>query len=90
MSKKGGEASTSGERGMEMVSPAPSLMLSKINYRVWAMLIKAFLDSHELWQAIVGENIPKKKDRLALSTIFRVVLEETMLILDTKKMTKEN
>ncbi|CAA6675543.1 unnamed protein product [Spirodela intermedia] len=73
-----------------MVSLAPSLMLSKTNYHVWAMWMEVFPDSHELWQTIVGENVPKKKDHLALSTIFGAVLEEMMSILDTKKTAKEN
>ncbi|CAA6675789.1 unnamed protein product [Spirodela intermedia] len=73
MAKKGGEMSTSSERGVEMVSPAPSLMLSKTNYRVWAMRMEVFLDSHELWQAIVSENVLKKKDHLTLSVIFEAV-----------------
>ncbi|CAA7391572.1 unnamed protein product [Spirodela intermedia] len=56
MTKKGGEASTSGGRGGELVSSTPSLKLSKMNYLVWAMNMKVYLDSHDLWQVIVGEN----------------------------------
>ncbi|CAA6663015.1 unnamed protein product [Spirodela intermedia] len=68
-----------------MVSLAPSLKLSKANYRIWAMDMEIYLDSHDLWQAIVKENVPKKKDRLALLAIFSAILEEMMTMLDAKK-----
>lgn len=73
-----------------MISHASSLMLSKMNYCVWVMWMEVFLDSHELWQTIEGENLPKKKDHMALSTIFKAILKEMMSILDTKKMGNEN
>ena len=74
----------------ELSTSAPSLKLSKTNYRVWSMAMEVYLDSHDLWQAIVGENVAKKKDRLALSAIISAVPEEQLVILDAKKTTKEN
>ncbi|CAA6672398.1 unnamed protein product [Spirodela intermedia] len=56
MTKKAGETSTPGERGGEMVAPAPSLKLSKTNYCIWSLRMEVYLDSHDLWQAIVEEN----------------------------------
>ena len=53
----------------EMGVATPSLKLSKTNYRVWSMTMEVYLDSHDLWQTIVGENPTKKKDRQALSKI---------------------
>ncbi|CAA6656116.1 unnamed protein product [Spirodela intermedia] len=88
MTKKGGEASTSGGRGGELVSSTPSLKLSKMNYLVWAMNMKVYLDSHDLWQVIVGEN--QEEDRLALLAIFSAILKEMMTVLDAKKTSKEN
>ena len=74
----------------ELSTSAPSLKLSKTNYRVWSMAMEVYLDSHDLWQAIVRENVAKKKDRLALSTIISAVPEEQLVILDAKKTAKEN
>ncbi|XP_078440859.1 uncharacterized protein LOC144710892 [Wolffia australiana] len=50
MAEKTGKMSTSGERGGEMAVPTPSLKLSKTNYRVCAMSMEVYLDSHNLWQ----------------------------------------
>ena len=74
----------------EMGSPTPSLKLSKTNYRVWSRSIEVYLDSHGLWQTIVGENPTKKKDRQALFEIMSGVLEELLGILYAKKTVKEN
>ena len=74
----------------EMAAPTPTLKLMKTNYRVWSMTMEVYLDSHDLWQAIIGENISKKKDCLALSTIISAVLEDILMILDAKKTAKAN
>ena len=74
----------------EMAAPAPTLKLLKTNYRVWSMTMEVYLESHDLWLAITGENILKKKDRLALSAIISAVLEDILMILDAKKTAKEN
>ena len=74
----------------EVGAATPSLKLSKTNYRVWSMTMEVYLDSHDLWQTIVGENPTKKKDRQALSAIMCGVPEELLGILDTKKIAKEN
>ena len=62
----------------EMEAGTPSLKLSKMNYRVWSMTIEVYLDSHDLWQTIVGENPMKKKERQALSAIMSGVPEELL------------
>ena len=64
--------------------------LSKTNYRVWSMTMDVYLDSHDMWQTIVGENPTKKKDRQALSAIMSGVPEDLLGILDAKKTAKEN
>ena len=74
----------------EIVVSAPTLKLSKTNYWVWSMTMEVYLESHDLWLAITGENVPKKKDRLALSSIISAVPEDILMILDTKKTAKEN
>ena len=74
----------------EMGALTPSLKLSKTNYRVWLMTMEVYLDSHDLWQTIVGENPTKKKDRQALSAIMSGVPQDLLGILDTKKTAKEN
>lgn len=85
-----GETSTSNECGGEMAVMAPSLKLSKTDYRVWSMSMEVYHDSHDLWQAIASEDVSKKKDWLVLSAIISVVLEDLLIILDTKKTVKEN
>lgn len=90
MVKKGWETSTSNERGVEMVLLASSLMLSKTNYCIWTMQMEVCLDSHNLWQAIVGDNVPKKKDHMVLLAILGAIPEEIMTIFDVKKIVKEN
>ena len=74
----------------EMEASTPSLKLSKTNYRVWSMTMEVYLDSHDLWQTIVGENLTTKKDRQALSTIMSGVPEDLLGILDANKTAKEN
>ena len=54
------------------------------------MTMEVYLDSHDLWQTIVGENPTKKKDRQVLSAIISGVREDLLGILDAKKTTKEN
>ena len=66
----------------EMGSSTPSLNLSKMNYHVWSMTMEVYLDSHDLWQTIVGENPTKNKDREVLSAIMSGVPEELLGILD--------
>ena len=73
----------------EVGAATPSLKLSKTNYRVWSMTMEVYLDSHDLWQTIVGENPTKKKDRQALSAIMSGVPEELLGILDARKTVKE-
>ena len=55
-----------------------------------SMTMEVYLDSHNLWQTIIGENASKKKDRQALSVIISCVLEDLLGILDAKKTSKEN
>ena len=75
---------------VEMGALASSLKPSKMNYCVGSTTMEVYLGSHDLWQAIVGENASKKKDRQALLEIISGVLEDLMGILDVKKIVKEN
>ena len=54
------------------------------------MTMEVYLDSHDLWQTIVGENLTKKKDRQSLSAIMSGVPEDLLGILDVKKTAKKN
>ncbi|XP_078437030.1 uncharacterized protein LOC144707688 [Wolffia australiana] len=84
-------AKKAGDCGMEMVvSAATPLMLSKTNYRVWAMRMEVLLESHDLWSVMVDNDVPKKKERMTLSVILSVVPEDVMVMLDAKKTAKEN
>ena len=74
----------------EMGASTPSLKLSKTNYHIWSMTMEVYLDSHDLWQTIVGENPTKKKDHQALSAIISGVPQDLLGILDVKKTAKEN
>ena len=74
----------------EMGAATLSLKLLKMNYRVWSMTMEVYLDSHDLWQTIIGENPTKKKDRQALLAIMSGVPEELLDILDAKRTAKEN
>ena len=78
--------SSDGEMGVS----TPSLKLSKTNYHVWSMTMEIYLDSHDFWQTIVGENPTKKKDQQALSRIIGGVPEDLLGILKAKKSAKEN
>ncbi|XP_078438351.1 uncharacterized protein LOC144708789 [Wolffia australiana] len=86
MARKNGESSSGGEFSVSL----PTLKLTRTNYRIWSMSMEVYLDSHDLWQAVVGENVTKKKDRMALSAIMSVVSEEQLLLLDAKKSAREN
>ena len=72
----------------EMGSSMPSLKMSNMNYHVWSMTMEVYLDSHDLWQTIIGENPTKKKDRQALSAIIGGVPKDLLGILDVKKTAK--
>ena len=70
--------------------PMPFLKLLKTNYRIWSMSMEVHLDSCDLWQTIIGENVTKKNDCMALSAIISGIPEDMLGILDAKKTTKEN
>ena len=40
------------------------LMLTRTNYRLWAMRMEVSLEAHDLWGVIDGSEINQKKDRL--------------------------
>ena len=84
------KASTYGAHSRETMAPMPSLKLSKTNYHIWSMSIEVYLDSCDLWQTVIGQNVTKKKDRMALSTIISGISEDMLGILDAKKTAKEN
>ena len=54
------------------------------------MSMEVYLDSCDLWQAVIGENITNKKDRMALLAIISGIPEDMLDILDAKKIAKEN
>ena len=70
--------------------PMPSLKLLKTNYHIWSISMEVYLDSRDLWQTVIGENVSKKKDCMALSEIISGIPEDMLHILDAKKTAKEN
>ena len=82
------KASTSGAHGRETTVPMPSLKLSKTNYHIWSMSMEVYLDSRDLWQTVIGENVTKNKDHMALLEIISGILEDMLGILDAKKTAK--
>ena len=84
------KASTSGAHGGETTTPMPSLKLSNTNYRIWSMSMEVYLDSRVLWETVIGENVTKKKDRMALWAIISGIPEDMLGIHDAKKTAKEN
>ena len=64
--------------------------LTSTNYRLWAMRMEVYLEAHGLWEAIIGTQTNRKKDRQALSAILNSVSESVSFQLDVKKTAKEN
>ena len=93
-----GETSTQGEKSMtgeavkkfEVVTPTHLTQLSATNYRHWAMRMEVHLDAQGLWEAVLGTDTNRQKDRLALSTMLAAIPESSSVQLDIKKTAKVN
>ena len=87
-----GEKSTTGEavKKFEVVAPTPLTQLSATNYRHWAMIMEVHLDAQGLWEVVLGTDMNRQKDRLALSAMLAAILESSGVQLDTKKTAKVN
>ena len=93
-----GEAVSQGERAstsesvkkLEVVAPTPLTQLSATNYRHWAMRIDVHLDAQGLWEAVLGTDTNRQKDRLALSAMLGAIPESSGVQLDIKKFAKLN
>lgn len=66
------------------------LHLTKTNYRHRLIMMECYLEAQGWWDAIENDEVPRKKDRQALSVIFSVVSEDFLGNLDTKKTAKQN
>ena len=51
------------------------LMLTRKNYRLWAMRKEVSLEAHDLWGVIDGSEVNFKKDCLALLMILNSISE---------------
>ena len=93
-----GEAVSQGERAstsdsvkkLEVVAPTPLTQLSAMNYRHWAMRMEVHLDAQGLWEAVLGTDTNRQKDRLALSAMLAAIPESSGVQLDIKKSAKLN
>ena len=87
-----GEKSTTGEmvKKFEVVAPTPLTQLSEMNYRHWAMRMEVHLDAQGLWEAVLGTDTNRQKDRLALSVMLAAISESSGVQLDIKKTVKVN
>ena len=54
------------------------LILSKMNYSVWAKKLKVTLEAYSLWDVIVKGDVPTKKDMQALMVIYAALPEEIL------------
>ena len=93
-----GETSTQGEKSttsemvkkFEVVAPMPLTQLSATNYHYWAMRMEVHLDAQGLWEAILGTDTNRQKDRLALSAMLAAIPEHSSVQVDIKKIAKVN
>ena len=65
------------------------LILSKTNYSIWTKKLKVTLEAYSVWNAIMKEDVPTKKDMQALMGIYAVLSEEILEQLDDEITAKE-
>ena len=88
---QGERASTSEvAKKLEVVAPTPLTQLTATNYRHWAMRMEVHLDAQGLWEAVLGTDTNRQKDRLALSAMLAAIPESSGVQLDIKKTAKVN
>ncbi|XP_078437674.1 uncharacterized protein LOC144708300 [Wolffia australiana] len=63
--------------------------LSRTNYPLWAKRMKILLEAYGLWSAVIEDDVPRMRDRLAMATIFGTIPEDLQLQLDEDKSSKE-
>lgn len=64
-----GERQTPKESTLALQYP----MLSKDNYSVWSLKMRAFLKAQGLWEAIAEGDADSRKDQMALAAIYQAV-----------------
>lgn len=64
-------------------------ILSMTNYHLWSERMKMLLEAHGLWDAVYSDRVPRKKDRLAMSTIFGAISEDLQLQFDEDNSSME-
>ncbi|KAK8686368.1 hypothetical protein V6N13_125393 [Hibiscus sabdariffa] len=68
------------------------LMLTPLNYTVWAIKTEAILDAQGVWEAVEpaeGAQVDAKKDKKARAYILQCIPEDIILQIAKKKTTKE-
>jgi hypothetical protein len=67
----------------------PWLMLIKMNYNDWSLLMKVKLQARQLWDAVEFDHIEFHKDGLAMDTLLASVLSEMVVSLADKPTAKD-
>jgi hypothetical protein len=67
----------------------PWLMLTKLNYNGWSLLMKVKLQARQLWDAVEFGDVEFHEDRLALDALLASVLSEMVASLADKATTKD-
>ncbi|XP_074364213.1 uncharacterized protein LOC141705039, partial [Apium graveolens] len=68
-------------------------MLTRGNYTVWALKMKACMDAHGIWVAVSPKDpkavVEEKKDKMALAVIYQGIPEDILLSIAEKETAKE-
>lgn len=64
-------------------------MLTKDNYTVWSIEMKAYLKAQGLWEAIDEAEAETRKDQMALAAIYQAVPDGIVLLLSEKETARE-
>lgn len=68
-------------------------MLIKSNYTAWSLMMKVYMQAHEVWDAIESKNskdtIEDKTEKMALAAIYQGIPEDILLSIAEKKTAKE-
>ncbi|XP_020271959.1 uncharacterized protein LOC109847124 [Asparagus officinalis] len=61
-------------------------MLTKMNYAVWAIKIRVYLQAQGVWDAIEpGTDVETRKDKMALAAIYEAIPEKSLLLIAEKE-----
>ncbi|XP_074336117.1 uncharacterized protein LOC141673281 [Apium graveolens] len=81
------------DKGKEGIVTLNYPMLTKCNYTAWAMKMRVYMQVYGVWEAIEPKDpkasVEDRQDKMALTTIYQAIPEETLLSLAEKKTAKE-